>query len=154
VTKLRLVALVLLLGSLALAGGCTSSQTVAEPEADFIELTPLIYDYGVVFDCATETITDEGFQVAKADRDSGTIETGNVKENEDRVRSVDVGHRVRAIVVKNGPKDFRVRFAATRIERTNEASKAVGEWHYVGKDAVLLEKLKKRFDQEVEKRYR
>lgn len=143
----------LLVASVAVLSGCSSAPT-QEPQSDYVELKPLIYDYSVVFDCAAETITDEGFQVAKADREAGTIETANVKEGEDHVRRVETGRRIRAKVVKSGPKEFVVRFAATRIERDASSSTQLGEWYYVGRDEVLLEKLKKRFDQEVEKRYR
>ena len=131
---------------------CKTPQP-AEPEADYTVLRPLLYDYALVFDCATETFLDEGFQVAKGDRDSGVIDTGFVPGTEDHVKGRQEGRRLRALVVKNGPRDFSVKMAATRVERKISKDDP-GPWIYVGPDVPLMEKLKKRFDKNVEKRYK
>jgi uncharacterized lipoprotein len=146
---------VVALASLLYLAGCSSHET-REPESDYIELTPLIYDYGVVFDCASEAITDENFPVLVADRSTGEIETKTVRGSEDRVKAVETGRRIKARVLKKGEKNYVVRFAATKLERKidNDVSSPIGEWKYVGKDDDLLEKLKKRFDMEVDKRYK
>jgi hypothetical protein len=136
-----------------MAVGC-SSTPVTEPESDFIEMRPLIYDYGTVFDCVAEAITEEGLPVQEADRVKGTIETNYSPGNEDRLHGLQSGSRVRAKVLKIGPKDFIVRMAATRLEREIGRDNQPGEWRYVGRDEALLDKLRKRFDKQVDKRYK
>ena len=140
------------LGFLAFLAGC-GSPPVKEPESDYIEMKPLIYEYATVFDCTAEMIADEGFQVERADRDSGMLETKEVPGHEDLLKHVQEGRRIKARVVTTAKKNFIVRLAASRLER-DFTNNAVGEWRYVGKDAELLERLKKRFDKEVEKRYK
>jgi hypothetical protein len=132
--------------------GCSSAPT-REPDGDYAELKPLLYDYGLVFDCVAETIADEGFQVERADRETGVLETKAVPGQEDLVKRCQDGRRIRARVVRSGPKDFIVRLAASRLER-DTTSTNVGEWRYLGRDEELLDRLKKRFDKEVEKRYK
>lgn len=138
---------------LFLVAGCTTAPVV-EPDSDWVVMKPLIYDYDVVFDCVNEMITDEGFQVALADRATGQIETGFIKGNEDRVKGVQVGRRIRATVSKDRPREFTVHLVATRVERDVSTTQQPGEWRYVGRDAELLERLHRRFDREVEKRYK
>jgi ribosomal protein S1 len=132
--------------------GC-SSTPVTEPESDYIEMRPLIYDYGTVFDCVAEAITEEGLPVQEADRVKGTIETNYIPGKEDRLKNTQEGSRVKARVVKTGPKDFIVRMAATRYERDIRDNQPA-EWHYLGSDEALLDKLRKRFDKQVDKRYK
>ncbi len=136
-----------------LLAGC-SSAPIMEPDTDFVEMRPLIYDYGTVFDCVTEAITEEGLPVHEADRVKGTIETNYLPGKQDSLAMTQVGSRVRARVVTTGPKDFIVRMAATRLERDIARDNTPGEWRYVGRDEELLEKLKKRFDKQVDKRYK
>jgi hypothetical protein len=147
----RVVALVSILIAMT-AAGCSGAPTT-EPESDYTEVKPLIYDYGLVYDCVAEAITEEGFQVASGDRDRGVIESNAVEGVEDRVKGIQPGQRVRARVVKKGAKDFVVRLAATKVERTTTPNE-IGPWRYVGRDEALLERLMKRFDQQVEKRYK
>ncbi|MBI3723563.1 hypothetical protein HY251_06370 [bacterium] len=132
--------------------GCRSTR-IEVPETDYTEMSSLHYEYEVVFDCLSASILEEGFQVARADRDSGDLETNAVPGLEDHVRGTQEGRRIRARVEKNGPKDIKVRFAATRLEREYSPT-TPGEWRYVGSDAGLVEKIKQRFDKNVEKRYK
>jgi hypothetical protein len=141
-------------GVLGLLSGCRSHPGVVEPESDYIEMRPLIYDYGTVFDCIAEAITEEGLPVKEADRVKGTIETAYVAGTEDRVKGSQTGSRVRARVLKLGPKDFVVRLAATRLVREVDRDNQAGDWQYVGRDQELLDRLKKRFDKQVDKRYK
>lgn len=135
------------------ATGCHSTPA-AEPEADYAEMRPLIYDYGTVFDCVTEAITEEGLPVQEADRVKGTVETAAVPGVEDRVKGTQPGSRVRARVIRQGPKDFIVRMAATRLVRDLGRDNVPGEWRYAGRDQELLDRVRKRFDKQVDKRYK
>jgi hypothetical protein len=148
----RVVTLLLAALALTFAFGCSSPPT-REPESDYVEMKPLIYDYAVVFDCVAETIADEGFQVERADRDSGSLETKEVPGREDLIKHVQDGRRIRARVVETAKKNYIVRLCASKLER-DVGSSNYGEWRYLGPDAELLERLKKRFDKEVEKRYK
>lgn len=139
--------------SVLFLGGCTSTPA-AEPESDFIEMRPLIYDYGTVFDCIAEAITEEGLPVKEADRVKGIIETNYVPGNEDRIHGTQTGTRVRARVLQQGPKDFVVRMAATRLEREVGRDNVPGEWHYMSRDKDMLDRLRRRFDKQVDKRYK
>ena|SRR2546423_682896 len=132
--------------------GCRSTAH-QEPTSDYVEMRPLIYDYGLVFDCVAEAISEEGLPVDKADRSTGEIETKFVKGTEDLVRSIATGSRVHAFVVKQGQKDFIVRLAASKLER-ELTSGSPGDWTYAGRDDELLERVRKRFDKQVEKRYK
>lgn len=136
-----------------LGTGCTSTPAT-EPETDYIEMRPLIYDYGTVFDCVAEAITEEGLPVKEADRVKGTIETNYLPGKENRLEGTQLGSHVRARVVKIGPKDFIVRMAATRLARDVGRDNQPAEWRYLGKDEDLLDKLRKRFDKQVDKRYK
>ena len=136
-----------------LLAGC-SSTPVTEPESDYIEMRPLIYDYGTVFDCVAEAITEEGLAVHEADRVKGAIETKFVPGTEDRLNNLQAGSRVKARVLKVGAKDFIVRMCATRYEREIARDNQPTEWRYLGSDEVLLDKLRKRFDKQVDKRYK
>lgn len=138
---------------LAGLGGCSSSE-VKEPDSDYIEMRPLIYDYGTVFDCVAEAIAEEGLPVQNADRVKGTIETAYIPGTENRLEGTQQGSRVRAAVIKQGPKDFIVRMAATRLVRDLGRDNQPGEWKYVGRDKELLDKLRARFDKQVDKRYK
>src|SRR6476469_9715299 len=123
------VALAALLG--LYLSGCSSAPPV-EPESDFIEMRPLIYDYGTVFDCVTEAISEEGLPVKEADRVKGSIVTDCVPGPEDHIKGTQAGSRVRADVVTKGPKDFVVRMAATRLVRDVGRDNQAGEWRYSG----------------------
>ncbi len=142
--------------SFLLAGlvGCTSSNQVVEPETDYVEMRPLLYDYGTVYDCVAEAITEEGFQVKQGDRSRGTIETAYVPGEEDHVRHSQKGVRVKAKVVQKGPKDFIVRITATRLERDIQKDNQPGDWRYVSSDQDLIDRLKARFNKQVDKRYK
>jgi uncharacterized lipoprotein len=144
-----LVACVLLL----LVAGCSSAAPV-ESDNDYVEMRPLIYDYGVVFDCVAEAIAEEGLAVKDADRDKGTLETDYVAGKEDRLHGTQKGSRVKACVVRHGPKDFMVRMMATQLERDLGRDNIPGEWRYNGRDQELLDRLRKRFDKQVDKRYK
>ena len=148
----RINAVGLAVSALLSVAGCSSPPT-REPESDYAEVKPLLYDYGLVFDCVAESIADEGFQVQLADRDAGTLETKEIPGHEDLLRHVQDGQRIRARVIRTDKKNFIVRLAASRLERES-SSNALGEWHYLGPDEALLDRLKKRFDKEVEKRYK
>ncbi|MEZ0228173.1 MAG: hypothetical protein ACAI25_06075 [Planctomycetota bacterium] len=133
--------------------GCTSAPVV-EPESDYIEMRPLIYDYGTVFDCVAEAITEEGLPVQEADRVKGTIETNYIPGKQDALTGVQIGSRVKAQVVKVGAKDFIVRMTATKLERDIARDNQPGEWRYVKRDEDLLDKIRRRFDKQVDKRYK
>lgn len=152
-TRFALALLLTAAPSVAVSLGGCSDPPAREAETDYDEVSPLIYDYGLVFDCVAEMIADEGFQVGRADRDGGTLETKDVPEHEDLLRHVQAGHRIHARVLKTGDKSFVVKIAASKIERDYSAN-VVGEWRYLGRDADLMDRLKKRFDKEVEKRYK
>jgi hypothetical protein len=139
--------------ALVLAAGCHSAPSL-EPEADYVEMTPLIYNYDTVFDCVAEAITEECLAVKEADRVHGSLESDVVPGPEDRVKGVQTGKRIRARVVTRGAKDFKVRVAATRLARDLNRDNTIGEWHYVGSDEDLLAKFKARFDKQVDKRYK
>jgi hypothetical protein len=147
------MAVALAASSILFLSGCRSAPS-AEPESDYLEMRPLIYDYGTVFDCIAEAITEEGLPVKEADRVKGTIETNFVPGDEDRLHGTQTGSRVRARVLKQGPKDFVVRLAATRLTREVGRDNQPGEWHYVARDKDLLDKLRLRFDKQVDKRYK
>jgi hypothetical protein len=126
-----------------------------EPESDYVEVRPLLYDYGLVFECVTESVQDEGFHVATADRELGLIETNTIPGREDRLARVQAGTRIRATVLRRAPKDFVVRMTATQLERDLGATPdGMGDWRYKGRDDDVLERLRKRFDTRVEARYR
>jgi hypothetical protein len=135
------------------AVGCHSTPTV-EPESDYIEMRPLIYNYDTVFDCVAEAITEEGLSVKEADRVHGTLESVVVPGAEDRLKGLQSGARIKARVVTEGPKDFTIRVTATRLERELNRDNSTSEWRYAGRDEDLLAKFKKRFDRQVDKRYR
>ncbi len=138
---------------LLLVAGC-SSPPALEQEGDYVEILPLIYDYGLVFDCAAEAIAEEGLPVTDADRDKGTLETEPVPGRTDRLHGTQAGTRVKVLLLRRGDKNFAVRLLAAKLERDLGSDNIPGEWRYAGKDEILLERLKKRFEQQVNKRYK
>ncbi len=138
--------------AVAFLTGCGATR-IEVPEKDYSDLSPLNYDYDMVFDCLSASILEEGFQVAKADRDAGTLETSVLLGRQDHVKGTEEGRRIRAVVSRNGPKDQKVRYAATRLEREYSPT-TPGDWRYTGSDQALVEKLKKTFEKNVEKRYK
>jgi hypothetical protein len=153
VSRKSTIAVALVAPLAVLISGCTSVPAT-EPESDYIEMRPLIYDYGTVFDCVAEAITEEGLPVHEADRVKGTIETNFIPGNQDSLKGTQTGSRVKAQVVKLGPKDFIVRMTATRLERDIARDNQPGEWRYVKRDDDLLDRIRKRFDKQVDKRYK
>ena len=136
-----------------LLAGCHSAPSV-EPEGDYVEMRPLIYNYDTVFDCVAEAIAEECLSVKEADRVHGSLESDVVPGAEDRLKGFQTGKRIRARVVTRGPKDFMVRVAATRLSRDLNRDNTTGEWRYAGADEDLLAKFKARFDKQVDKRYK
>ncbi len=136
-----------------LLSGCSSTPGT-EPDSDYIEMRPLIYDYGTVFDCVAEAITEEGLSVKEADRVKGTIETDFIPGDEDRLKGTQTGSRVRARVLKTATKNYVVRMAATKLVRDVGRDNVPGEWRYVSRDKDLLDRLRRRFDKQVDKRYK
>src|SRR5262249_32770986 len=133
--------------------GCHSAPS-QEPEGDYVEMRPLIYNYDTVFDCVAEAITEEGLPVKEADRVHGALESDVIPGAEDRVKGFQIGTRIKARVVTRGPKDFMVRVAATRLSRDLNRDNTTGEWRYTGSDDELLGKFKARFEKQVDKRYK
>ena len=139
---------------LAFLVGCGTSNQIVEPETDYVEMRPLLYDYGTVYDAVAEAVTEEGFQVKKGDRSQGTIETAYVPGEEDHIKHSQTGVRVKARVFQKGPKDFTVRLTATRLVRDIQKDNQPGDWRYVSSDQELIDRLKARFNKQVDKRYK
>jgi len=134
--------LVLLLGA-----GCGTISS--EPDTTYEDLPPQAYPFDTLWECSIEAAEGIGFHLEDSERDGSTgyFVTNVVEVDQDLVRRVKVGHRLRAKISPQG-EAFRVQVSASRFEDDEGQG-----WSYLTKDPDLLAKYKAKLRQTIAARY-